>query len=197
MKQTLVLGAVVVAGLGLAGCSTSNPGSASASSQTASPTSASAKPSAPRVANPLDVAKYEQNPCNVLTAAQASQFANLTQTRISPDSSGALCRWYDEPRNSVTFSFARGGGLNDAYGYQDSESGYFKVSPDISGYPAVFSGPTDDRSKGGCQLIVGVRDNEVMTVLVSFRSSSPYYADPCAQATKATEMAIATLKGGA
>jgi hypothetical protein len=75
-----------------------------------------------------------------------------------------ICGWRDESRNSIAFSFIRGGGLSDAYGYQDSQSGYFKGAPDVSEYPAVFSGTSDDRTMGGCQMIIGVRNDEEMTV---------------------------------
>ncbi|MCU1681535.1 MAG: hypothetical protein JWQ81_2274 [Amycolatopsis sp.] len=153
--------------------------------------------SAPQVANPLDVSKFEQNPCGVLTAAQASQLANLTKTSGNSSGNSPICSWKDDSYNDIGFGFVRGGGLSDAYGYQDSESGYFKVAPDVDGYPAVFSGPTDDRSKGGCQIGVGVSNTEVLTVDSSFVASSPYYSDPCSLSQKAAEAAITTLKGGA
>jgi hypothetical protein len=156
----------------------------------------STKLNAPQVSNPLDVTKFEQNPCGVLSQAQALQVANLTTTRVVADPTGPICRWLDDNRNSIAFSFARGAGLSDAYEYQDSQSGYFKVAPNIAGYPAVFSGTTDDRSKGGCQIITGVKNDEVMTVFSSLGVSSPYYSDPCSLAQKAAGAAIATLKGG-
>jgi hypothetical protein len=157
----------------------------------------SGKLTAPQVTNPLDVSKFEQNPCGVLTAAQAGQLANLTKTSGSSGGVSPICTWKDDSYNDIGFSFVRGGGLNDAYAYQDSQSGYFKVAPAVSGYPAVFSGTSDDRTTGGCQLIVGVRNDEEMQVNVSFVASSPHYKDPCAVTQQAAEAAIATLKGGA
>jgi hypothetical protein len=147
------------------------------------------------VSHPLDAAKFEQNPCDVINQAQAGQIANLTKTRMIADTAGPICRWSDDNYNSVAFSFVHGNGLSDVYQYQDSQSGYFKVAPDVSGYPAVFSATTDDRLKGGCQMGVGIRNDEVMTVLSSFVASSPYYGDPCSLTQKAAEAAIATLKG--
>jgi len=71
------------------------------------------------------------------------------------------------------------------------------VAPDIGGYPAVFGGPYDDRNKGGCQVAVGINDDEIITVSVNFRKGlSPYYSDPCPAAVKAAEAAMATLKCG-
>jgi hypothetical protein len=196
----MALGGVMAAGLTLAACSTSTTGNAtpSPSSSAASPSSgaSSGKLTAPSVANPVDVTKFEQNPCSALTSAQASQVAQLTKTGGNFGGNPPTCQWKDDNYNGVSFSFVRGGGLNDAYAYQDSQSGYFKVAPDVSGYPAVFSSPNDDRSKGNCQLIVGVRNDEEMVVNSSFVASSPYYSDPCSLTQKAAELAIATLKGG-
>jgi hypothetical protein len=199
-RITAVIG-MLATGLTLAACSTSTTGNATPSSTTsaAAPSSvtSSGTLAAPRVANPLDVGKFEQNPCGLLTSAQAVQLAQLTKTDGSTGGSLPICGWADDSYNSISFGFVRGQGLSDVYRTQNSQSGYFKVAPDIAGYPAVFSGTTDDRSKGGCQLGIGVSDSEVLTVDSSFTTSSPHYADPCSVTQKAAEAAIATLKGGA
>jgi hypothetical protein len=44
---------------------------------------------------------------------------------------------------------------------------------------------------------VGVRNDEVFTVNVSLRPSSPSYSDPCTITAKAAEAVVSTLKGGA
>jgi hypothetical protein len=197
----MAIGCVVTVGFTLAACSTSTTGNASPSSSpsTASPSSSTSvgKSAAPPVTNPLDVVKFEQNPCTVLTTEQATQVASLTTTSGNSGGATPICSWRDENHNSIAFSFVRGGGLSDAYAYQDSESGYFKVAPDVSGYPAIFSGTSDDRTTGGCQLIIGVRNDEEMTVYSTLRPSSPNYSDPCSLTQKAAQAAIATLKGGA
>lgn len=200
MKRITVIVGLLAAGLSLAACSSSTTGNA-----TPSPSTSASSPStgassgtltAPQVANPLDVSKFEQNPCGLLTAAQAAQVAQLTKTDGGTGGSSPICGWADDSYNSISFGFVRGGGLSDVYRTQDSQSGYFKVAPDVAGYPAVFSGTTDDRSKGGCQLGIGVSNSEVLTVDSSFTTSSPHYGDPCSVTQQAAEVAIATLKGG-
>lgn len=191
----------MVIGSTLTACSSSTTGNADPAPSSATQGPSTGTPgghlTAPPVPNPLDVSKYEQNPCGVLTQAQAAEVAKLETTRLSSGASGPICRWQDADHNSIGFSFVHGGGLSDAYGYQESNSGYFKVIPQISGYPAVLSGTTDDRNRGGCQVIVGVRNDEEMTVYASLRPSSPNYGDPCSLAQKATEAALLTVKGGA
>lgn len=154
--------------------------------------------SAPPVPSPLETSKFEQDPCNVLTQAQASQVANLTSNRKADGNVAPICVWTDADHNRVTFGFVPGsGGLATVYKNQGNKSGYFKVAPVVGGYPAAFFGPSDDRNDGGCQVAVGVRNDEVITVGVTFRQSSPYYSDPCAITVKAAEAAVSTLKGGA
>jgi hypothetical protein len=147
------------------------------------------------VPNPLDATKFEQNPCALLSQAQARQVANLAKTRVISDPAGPICHWSDDADNSVAVSLVRGNGLRDVYQSRDSEHGYFVPVPNLSGYPAVFSSLSDGRSKGICTMGVGVRNDEVMTVDSSFVASSPYYSDPCSLTQKAAEAAVATLKG--
>jgi uncharacterized protein DUF3558 len=201
LRRTITFGVALAVGLASAACSTSTGGNTSPppSVPAAGPSTAtsSAQLTAPPVSSPLNVTKFEHNPCDVLTSAQASRVANLTKTDGQTNSTFPICGWADGNHNSIAFSFVRGGGLSDAYEYQGSQSGYFKVASDVDGYPAVYSGTTDDRTKGGCQMIVGVRNDTEMIVNSSFRTSSPYYSDPCSVTQKAAEAAIVTLKGGA
>lgn len=198
MKRATIFGVLVIAGFALSGCSTSTGGNATPSPTAVGSATGTSKPklTAPPVVNPLDVTKYEQNPCDAITASQAGQLANLTEREENGPGKFPICGWRDESRNSISFSFIRGGGLSDVYANQDDDSGYFQVAPDVSGYPAVFAGITDNRSKGGCTMGVGVRNDVQMMVDVSFRTSSPLYGDPCAAVQKAAAAAIATLKGG-
>jgi hypothetical protein len=189
---------MVAVGIALAACSTSSPGNAVGPPVSTGPSTATSgtKLQAPRVPNPLDVTKFEKNPCNVLSPAQARQVANLTKTDGNDGSVFPICGWTDSNYNSVAFSFVRGNGLSDAYQNQDSGSGYFQVAPDVAGYPAAFTSVSDGRSKGTCTMYVGVRNDDVMTVSSSFSASSPYRGDPCPVVQKAAEAAVATLKGG-
>ncbi|WP_245614503.1 DUF3558 domain-containing protein [Actinokineospora inagensis] len=161
-------------------------------------TSAEMSLTAPPVPNPLDTAKFEQNPCAVLSQAQAAQVANLTANRQINGNVAPMCIWTDADSNSVAIGFVpANGGLATVYKGQDNKSGYFEVSPNVGGYPAAFFGSADFRNSGGCQIAVGVHDDEVFTVNIDLQKSSPSYQDPCAISTKAAEAAVSTLKGGA
>ena len=194
-----IMAVVAVAALGVvSACSTPVAQQTPIASSSTASTPAGTSLTAPPVPSPLDTAKFEQDPCAALTQAQASQVANLTSNRKTEGNVAPLCVWTDADHNRVTIGFVPGnGGLATIYKDQDSKSGYFKVAPDIGGYPAVFSAPHDDRNDGGCQVGVGVKNDEVFTVGVTFRKSSPNYGDPCAVTVKAAEAVVTTLKGGA
>jgi hypothetical protein len=197
VKLIVIAGVAVTTLLALAACTT--PVSSQtplASSGPSSPTTS--KLTAPQVSNPLDVSKFEQDPCKVLSLAQASQVANLATSSKADGNVAPICSWADSNHNTVAFGFVPGnGGLSTVYKNQDNKSGYFKVAPDVAGYPAAFFGSNDDRNRGGCQVAVGVSNDEVITISTDFRNSSPYYSDPCPVVLKAAEAAMATLKGGA
>lgn len=196
MKRVVEVGVTTSALLVMAACST--PVSSQtplASSGPATPTSS--KLTAPQVPNPLNVSKFEQEPCSVLSQAQATQVANLTSSSKSEGNVAPICIWMDTDHNRVTMGFIPGnGGLATSYKNQDNKYGYFAVAPDIGGYPAAFVGPHDDRNAGACLVAVGVSNDEVITVSVSFRDFSPNYATPCPMAVKAAEAAMTTIKAG-
>ncbi len=183
--------------LAVTACS-STPGTpvpAAPESSSSAPTSTTR--SVPKVSNPLDATKYEQNPCALLSQAQATEVINAVRNRQGKGLVAPICTWYDADNNSVGLGLLPGqGGLAGAYTNADSESGYFEAAPEVNGYPAVFAGTTDDRKRGGCQIAVGIKDDELFTASVRLRTTSPLYNDPCSLAVKTATAAVTTIKAG-
>ncbi|MDT8911443.1 DUF3558 domain-containing protein [Amycolatopsis sp. PS_44_ISF1] len=198
MKRSLMAGTAAVTALVLAACSPQSHDETPMAS--AGPSiSTGNKLVAPRVPNALNVSKFEQDPCTVLSPAQAGEIANWTTSSKADGNAAPICTWADKDHNTVTIGFVPGnGGLTTSYKNQDSKYGYFAVAPDVEGYPAVYSAAHDDRGEGGCLVAVGVSDDEVFTTSVSFRKNlSPHYSDPCPVASRTAEAAMVTIKGGA
>nr|WP_245573260.1 DUF3558 domain-containing protein [Amycolatopsis benzoatilytica] len=195
MKTRIAAGpAVGLLLLATAACS-STPGTP-APAASAAPSSSS--PSVPKVNAPLDAAKYEQNPCALLSSAQATEVIKSVRNRQGKGLVGPICTWNDADSNSVAVGLVPGqGGLASSYAYRDSAAGYFQVAPDVNGYPAVYTSPSDDRKNGGCQAVVGIKDDETLTSSVLLDKTSPDYRDPCSLAAKAAAAAVATIKAGA
>jgi hypothetical protein len=183
--------------LALAACSSPNGGKPAPASSNQPASSSNAASDVPKVTNPLDVAKYEQDPCSVLTQAQAAQAFNAVRSRKIAGNVAPVCTWNDSENSSLAIGLLPGqGGLATVY-QNRSSTGYFEPAPSIDGYPAVFTNVLDNRSDGGCQVAVGVRDNEAFTSSVILFKQSPSYGDPCSVALKAAGAALATIKAGA
>ncbi|RJQ84463.1 DUF3558 domain-containing protein [Amycolatopsis panacis] len=182
-----------------AACS-STPGTLSPESSASAPASpSSAGPQVPQVTSPLDVAKYEQDPCSALTSTQAKQVIGAARSSKDDGNVAPMCTWFDSDNSGISLGFLPGqGGLATTYKNSiDAGGGYFEVSPAVSGYPAAFSAVYDSRKSGGCQIAVGVTNNETFTVSSLLRKSSPFYGDPCSLVTKIAEAAVTTIKAGA
>jgi hypothetical protein len=204
MTRKAIVGAVLLVGLTLSACSDSTTGSGTPSPGSSSPDSptgtSSAALSAPKVSNPLDVTKFEANPCGLLSDAQANQILTVTRTLVSPGATDSpICAWKDENGAAIALGMVGGnGGLGTMYRQHTASSpGYFEPVPDIEGYPALLASVADLRSKGSCTVSVGVRDDEVMVVNMDWAVQAPGQADPCQLAQKAAGLAVTTIKGGA
>ncbi|WP_245914707.1 DUF3558 domain-containing protein [Amycolatopsis sulphurea] len=170
-----------------------------ASSGGASPSPSSAVPKVPQVSNPLDATKYEQDPCTVLTQAQAGEVFGAVRNRKAGGTVAPLCTWNDSNNSGISVGFLpKQGGLATTYENGiNAGAGYFEAAPEVAGYPAAFSAVHDDRRSGGCQIAVGIRNDETFTVSALLRTSSSSYRDPCALVVKVAESAVATIKAGA
>lgn len=170
----------------LAGCS--------AAPAPARPVVSSAPPDVPQVTQPLNVAKYEQNPCALLP--QSAEVFHAVRNRKIAGNVAPVCTWNDSENSSLAIGPLPGqGGLATVYRNR-SNIGYVEPAPSIDGYPAVFTNVLDNRSDGGCQIAVGVRADEAFTSSVILFKQSPSYNDPCAVALKAARTVAATLKTG-
>jgi hypothetical protein len=202
VKRKATLAAILLTGLTLSACSQSTTGSGMPTpgfSAPDSPTGTSSTAAAPQVSNPLDVSKFEQAPCLLLSAAQANQILTVTRTVMMPGATkNPICGWKDVGGAGLSLGLVGGnGGLSTVYEqHQTGDPGYFIPIPSVGGYPALFASVADLRSKGTCTVYVGVRNDEVMTVNMDWVVQAPGQGDPCQLAQKAAELAVATLKGG-
>lgn len=202
MTKTSALAAMSAA-LFLAAACSSTPGAPSpAPSSTASDPSgaspSSTVPGVPKVSAPLNAAKYEQDPCSLMTKEQAGQLIGSVQSS-NKDSSTPACTWNGENGDSIGVTFVPNqGGLATVYANgRNGASAYFEPAPAVSDYPAAFTDVLDDRKTTGCQIMVGITDSEIVAVSTNLQKSSPSYGNPCPLVTKAAEQVVAKLKEGA
>lgn len=202
MTGKATLAAVLLAGLSLSACSQSTTGTPLPESSAAdSPTSTSSTAlAAPKVSDPLDVSKFEKSPCGLLSDAQANQILTVTRHLVSPGATDStICAWKDEGGAELSLGLVGGnGGLSTVYRQHTAQSpGYFVPIPSVEGYPALFASVADQRSKGSCTVLLGVRDDEVMVVNMDWVVQASGQGDPCQLAQKAAGLAVTTIKGSA
>ncbi|MGW4394693.1 DUF3558 domain-containing protein [Amycolatopsis nivea] len=158
----------------------------------APPAESSAPPEVPQVPRPLNVRKYEQDPCALLP--QAAEVFGAVRNRKTTGAPIPACTWNDSTNSTLTIGFDPAAGGLATIRQDRSSAGYFELAPSIDDYPAAFTNVVDNRSEGGCQVAVGVQADLTFTSSVVLRPRSPSYADPCAVALKAATAVVATLR---
>jgi hypothetical protein len=213
--------AVTAVVLALAGCSTTTTGSPSAQGggqpggtqgQTSAPGSGSdqgsgesAKPGpdnnfgAPKVTTPLDVTKWQANPCGTLTTAQQHALGLTKPGKVDHSDLGNICDW--SPKFDITYAlgfnikFAPGGPAGLANAYQAAGPGGMRRLPDVHGQPAATE--PSQNINGSCTIYLGATDQIEYAASVTIGDQEPQYKDPCAVAQKIADGATATMKSGA
>ena len=157
---------------------------------------------APKVANPLDTSRYEQDPCLSLSSEQAREL-NLPAVGKATENEvlGVGCEWYnEETRGNVTIVFIVDDprGLSPEYATNNrKEWAYFEVLPAIEGYPAVVRSLVDDRDIGHCTVVVGAADDMAFETILRLSQANVGQKDPCATAAEVAGLALKTMKQGA
>ncbi|MFI7672745.1 DUF3558 domain-containing protein [Actinophytocola sp. NPDC049390] len=157
---------------------------------------------APKVDEPFEeTARYEQDPCSMLTTGQAREL-NLPTTG-EPDEIpyGVGCKWRNtDTRGQVMISLLTDNdrGLSAVYAAdQRGDLAYFVPLADIDGHPAVASDVEDRRSTGICIVDVGLTDQLLMGIALNLSQANVGQKDPCEVAADVAGMALQTMKDGA
>ncbi|MGQ0837710.1 DUF3558 domain-containing protein [Actinokineospora sp.] len=199
----------------LTGCTTDQPGQAipgdtptvstRPSSTPESPTTTSNNPAelpsdgAPKVQNPIQTTKFEQDPCLVFTQTQTAKLDVRSPGTPGPSPLGKACIWRNDDRGRVEIVWATGVSRGLSAVYKANKAGkflYFEVLPSIEGLPAVAYDVVDLRPEGHCGVTVGVTDKLTFSVLLAQSQSKVGTADPCSVAALVAAEAVKTMKAG-
>lgn len=199
-RPTLVL--LATAALLTSACSDSDKGTPPPQpvSSTAGAEASLPKAGAPNVAQPLDTASAEADPCSLVTNDQIQSLAGgaVERARVDDLSTGKVCAWVLANRLGVISAGMNTGerdGLSHLYALNAQGSGLttFKPSKPVDGYPTVVFANGGERSYV-CNLAVGVRNDLMYTIIATPDTGSPHRDDPCGMATKLAGFAIQHLK---
>lgn len=156
---------------------------------------------APRVEDPLDAARFEQEPCDVLTPADAETLNVPPTGEQSGDAYGQRCHWHNSDTGGslfVTFFSGVDRGLSSFYEEsRGSKWKYFERIDDIEGHPAVAYNIKEDPPKYDCSVAVGLIDELAFSAGVKLSNANVGHSDPCALAAKAAGMMTRTMQEAA
>jgi hypothetical protein len=155
---------------------------------------------APAVANPLDTIRFQQDPCQSLTPAQADEL-NIVPGQLRDGALGNACefRGKSDRRALVEVASLDKYPFGISATYKANEDGkwvFFDELGLVEGYPAVSYGGADDRPNGGCSSDVGVSDEIAFNITVRLSTANVGKKDPCEAAAMVIGMVVRTMKAG-
>lgn len=198
-----------------AGCTTTSAGSPSSvppseTSSSVPTTSSGGDPGdpelpyagAPAVADPLDTSRYQQDPCQALSEAQAQELNLNYPGEIQDGGLGNECRLQgrtdDRARVAIASLDKYPYGLSAAYkANEDGKFSVFEELPPIEGYPAIVRAGVDDRPNGGCTVEIGTSDEIAFDVSVLLAQEFVGVKDPCESAVLVAGEVLRTMKSTA
>ncbi len=196
----------------IAGCNSTSPGHATAMSTSDTTTNSEESPSsepgsdelptdgAPKVDNPIDTGRFQENPCLSLTSEQSQELNLGTAGRPIEAPLGNACEWRNDDTRGhaqVRFLDKDPRGLSPEYQAQkDDKWAYFIELSPIEGHPAIARGLTDDRENGGCGVVVGASDQVAFELSLQLSQENVGEKDPCEVSAEVAGMAVQTMKQG-
>jgi hypothetical protein len=200
--RTIVVGAAalaLLAGCGTGGGTTGTPTTATQPSSSGNGDSGGA----PKVQNPLDVKAFVADPCGAVTPAQIEAFGMPgVAGKVNTSSPGGSCIWLGASTPAKVAPgltiLPSGTNLDSIYSNKDNGTyAVFEPLSDVQGYPAVLNLATDMRSKGNCEIAVGVSSDQAILFTIQATTGSSRFADPCGALTEFANLALTTIKAGA
>jgi hypothetical protein len=161
--------------MGSAACSSATGGVAAPATQASQSSQAGGNSEVRKVAKPLDLVKFEANPCGLVPQAVAAELGFVAPGTVTPKEqavAGPYCGWINQNNGrNLTVTIPVGnrdagiGGLAGLYaGHESGQMPFLEKAPDVLGYQALFADLQDRRPRGSCNLHVGVSDDLVFSV---------------------------------
>ncbi|MGB3442313.1 MAG: DUF3558 domain-containing protein [Actinophytocola sp.] len=153
---------------------------------------------APKVENPIDVAKFEQQPCLALTDDQVRQAGLVPPGEQGEGAFGPSCNWRNrESGANINLQVGDPGRRGLTAVYAGNEAGKFdlwiKLEP-IEGFPAVVADIRDLRDSGECPITVGTSDEVTFSLSAKLSDAKIGKTDPCDAAVQVTALVLQTMK---
>lgn len=152
---------------------------------------------APKVENPIDAGQFEEQPCDALTTAQATELNVGPEGELADTEFGKGCLWRNAETGgatSIAFMSNIRRGLSIVYG--EEKAGYYKYfePTELEGFPAVISNKGEGRPTANCSLTVGLSDELAFLTVTNLSRDNIGAKDPCEVGMLATGEMLKTIK---
>ena len=208
VKKSLFGASLVLVCLVSVACSSEKGGTATPAQTGTSSSASSADPNVPKVSVPLDVSKFESNPCQIVSKDVLSSLQYTDpgkyyprDDKVADRKAGPSCAWTLRGEG-VSLQVVIGAGNRDrgtgglAGLYAAHENGtllkFLEPAPDVEGYPAIYLDTSDRRPQGNCGLQIGVADDLAIDVATEGYQGK---SDSCGAAQQVAAAIVKTLKG--
>ncbi|MBB4906571.1 hypothetical protein H4W32_006094 [Actinophytocola algeriensis] len=155
---------------------------------------------APKVNDPLETTKFQENPCLTLTSDQSEGIFGISPSGQGyTDTLGNGCKWKNEESRAqadVVFLDKNPRGLSAEYAVNEDGRWVLFEELTVAGYPAVIRGQVDRRPDGICTVVVGASDELSYEVVVQQSSDRVGTTDPCVVAADVAGETVKTIKAG-
>nr|WP_279388411.1 DUF3558 domain-containing protein [Tamaricihabitans halophyticus] len=183
----------------MAGCTQTEAGQPVDTAENPPSSSAAEQPGdeVPKVQDPLDLAKFEQDPCSSLTVSQLDDLGVNTTGEAKDDIFGPVCRWKSDGVASVSVYYTVKGakGMAQEYANRDQHA-YFEPMEPVRGYPLVARATDNPENITRCDVAVGVTDESIVQISITQSLNKEGKEDPCVATRRVVEMVVETWKAG-
>jgi hypothetical protein len=155
---------------------------------------------APKVDDPMDTTRFQQDPCLSLTEGQAQELSLTSPGEPDEGGLGNICTWPSTAdrtaRVTVAFLNKDPRGLSALYkANDDGKFVYFEELAPIEGFPAIARDGVEDRDIGKCKVVVGTSDEIAFELVLQLSQVNVGKKDPCETAAMVAGMTLRTMKG--
>ncbi|MGB3437578.1 MAG: DUF3558 domain-containing protein [Actinophytocola sp.] len=211
VKRSLALSAIVACLLVAAGCTSTSEGTPRSVPDEVPTESSEVPPSttgsgevelpyagAPEVVDPLDTTRFQEDPCQSLTATQADNLNVRFPGELHDGGLGNACEFkgLSDARALVDVRFLDKypRGLSAIYqAEKDGKWEFFYALDPVDSFPAVAFG-VGQRATGGCSVAVGTSNEIIVEIVLRLSADKVGKKEPCETAALVAGMVVETMK---
>jgi hypothetical protein len=147
----------------------------------------------------MNTERFQQDPCQALTAEQSGALNLQTPGTLRDGGLGKACEFHGRSDGWALVEIAsldkNPYGISAMYDAEnDGKLTFFEPLDPIDGYPAVAYDAVDQRDTGGCSVVIGASDEIAFEIVLQLSTDNVGRKDPCETAAMVAGMVVGTMK---